>query len=133
MCDDIKIEFGMTRSIIRKLLNNEHEYNYSRNNNEDSYENFQNTSTWFRLFYKKDILTEIEFLKGCLQYNDIELLNNVLLNTVLDKMINKKIKSNKYDGYDIMELGISLANSKNDGSKLDYVEYVYIKSSNKLF
>ncbi len=61
-CDDVVICFGMSRADARALLSNEQQFNFSRSDAEDSYNEFQNTPTWFNLSYdENNMLREIEF------------------------------------------------------------------------
>ncbi|GEM_PF-6237509 len=74
-CQSVELFFDRDRSIIRGLLGNEEAFNFSRSELEDSYEEFQDTDTWFRLVYNaSDQLKEIEFLEGSLRLDDVVII-----------------------------------------------------------
>lgn len=76
-CQSVELFFNTDRSVIRDLLGNEEEFNFAHLENEDSYQEFQNTDTWFRLMYNEsNQLNEIEFLQGSLRINEIVIIGN---------------------------------------------------------
>ncbi len=131
-CDEVVINFGMTRAEIRKALNNEQEFNFSRGETEDSYEEFQNTSTWFRLGYnQKDFLQEIEFLSGKLTFKNITILGGSNVSDILQqfKSSGYKFYRKKYvDGLLCKELKMVIASSEDMGGEGEECEYFYTSS-----
>ncbi len=76
-CQSVELFFNTERSLIRDLLGNEEEFNFTRAENEDSYHDFQNTDTWIRLIYdESNLLNEIEFLGGTLRVGEIVIFGN---------------------------------------------------------
>jgi hypothetical protein len=127
-CDHVVIRFGMSRVDARSLLSNEQEYNYSRGESEDSYKEFQNTSTWFKLSYNgRDLLKEIEFHSGKLRYNKIALFGgDTDVKDLVDQFqsLGFVFRKNEYgEGLLCEELKAVIASAEDmggDGGKFDY-------------
>ena len=132
-CDDVEIFFGMDRWEIRIKLNNEHEFNYSRFETEDSYQEYQNSGTWFRLGYNdNNLLQEIEFLEGRLSMSKIIILGSrQSLQSILKNFSKEGFSFYKleYDnGWLCEALKCTLASAQEMGGDSDECSYFYVSA-----
>ncbi len=132
-CDDVVIRFGMNRAVARELLSNEQQFNVSRGDAEDSYNEFQNTSTWFNLSYDNDnMLREIEFHGGKLRYDKIALLGaDAEVKDIAEQFesLGFVFREQEYgEGLLCEELKTVIASSEDMGGDGDGCEYFYTSS-----
>lgn len=132
-CDDVVIRFGMNKTDARNLLSNEQEFNYSRSESEDNYNEFQNTPTWFNLSYDdKNLLREIEFHSGKLRYNEIALLggdNDIIELVEQLQSLGFVFRKNEYgEGLLCEQLKAVIASAEDMGGDGDKCDYFYTSS-----
>lgn len=128
-CQSVELFFDTNRAFNRNLLGNEEQFNLSRSTLEDSYKDFQNTNTWFRLSYNDaNQLKEIEFLNGFLRLKDVRIMGDGKDDIQLQKRlleINYKL-SRKDNEYWIDKQNKFLFSSDNDmGGDSDKCAYFY--------
>jgi len=132
-CDDVVIRFGMSRADARALLSNEQQFNSSRGDAEDSYSEFQNTSTWFNLSYDDDnLLREVEFHSGNLRYDKITLLGaGARVTDILDQFnsLGFTFREQEFaEGLLCEQLKAVIASADDMGGEGDECEYFYTTS-----